>query len=59
VIVRPPAVARTIARVVRLADGRTVRKHGTLRWRVRCRADVSCRATLVLRTRGSRGAPCG
>ena len=53
VIVRPPAVARTIARVVRLGHGRTVRKDGTLRWRVRCRADVSCPATLVLRTRGS------
>jgi hypothetical protein len=46
-------VAGTITRVVKLKHALVVRKDGTLRWRVRCRADVACPASLVLRTRGS------
>jgi PKD repeat protein len=52
--VAPPTVTPTIARLVRLKRAVLVRKGGTLRWRVHCRAAVSCPATLVLRTRGSK-----
>ena len=47
-------VAGTITRLVKLERALVVREDGTLRWRVRCRADVVCPASLVLRTRGSR-----
>jgi Domain of unknown function (DUF1929)/PKD domain len=54
---RPPtAKPRTVARRVRLKHALVVRRDGTLRWRVRCRAAVSCPATLVLRPLGSKTA---
>jgi glucose/arabinose dehydrogenase len=51
--VRPPVVGATITRLVRLRHALVVGKDGTLPWRVRCRATVSCPATLALRPLGS------
>jgi WD40 repeat protein len=49
-----PSAPKTITRRVTLKKAVVLRRDGTLRWRVRCSAAVSCPATLVLKSRGSR-----